>query len=292
MPGASSSIDFRKWFDRFQPQTLQIATWLLYISGVFMLIDLGNRGSWVWFAKERYGIGLFVVLVLVACHALGGLLMANDRKLGYWLALVAAFSPFVVRLWVLRGTDATTMDRITGGYDPRLHLRRRPRGAAAAPDEPGAPDALVQVTAMAKIIDGIPGLKALAGEHLGYSDYLEITQDRVNLFADATGDHQWIHVDVERAKAGPFGGPIAHGYLTLSLGPSLAPQIYTVQGINMAVNYGAGKVRFPSPCRSAPSCGSAPSWSASRTSPATACRSRWSSPSRSRARRSRRASPS
>jgi len=103
------------------------------------------------------------------------------------------------------------------------------------------------VTAMAKIIDGIPGLKALAGEHLGYSDYLEITQDRVNLFADATGDHQWIHVDVERAKAGPFGGPIAHGYLTLSLGPSLAPQIYTVQGINMAVNYGAGKVRFPSP---------------------------------------------
>ena len=106
---ASSSIDFKKWFDRFQPQTLQIATWLLYISGVFMLIDLGNRGSWVWFAKEKYGIGLFVVLVLVACHALGGLLMANDRKLGYWLALVAAFSPFALRIWVLRGTGASTM---------------------------------------------------------------------------------------------------------------------------------------------------------------------------------------
>ena len=115
MPGASSSIDFRKWFDRFQPQTLQIATWLLYISGVFMLIDIGNTGSWVWFAKERYSIGLFVVIVLVACHALGGLLMANDRKIGYWLALVAALSPFLVRLWVLRGTNATTMDRITGG---------------------------------------------------------------------------------------------------------------------------------------------------------------------------------
>jgi len=112
---ASSSIDFKKWFDRFQPQTLQIATWLLYISGVFMLIDLGNRGSWVWFAKEKYGIGLFVVLVLVACHALGGLLMANDRKLGYWLALVAAFSPFALRIWVLRGTGASTMDRLTGG---------------------------------------------------------------------------------------------------------------------------------------------------------------------------------
>jgi acyl dehydratase len=100
---------------------------------------------------------------------------------------------------------------------------------------------------MARTIDGIDGLKALVGEHLGYSDYIEITQDRVNLFADATGDHQWIHVDVERAKAGPFGGPIAHGYLTLSLGPALAPEIYRVEGVKMAVNYGTAKVRFPSP---------------------------------------------
>jgi hypothetical protein len=115
VPSASSSIDFKKWFDRFQPQTLQIATWLLYLSGVFMLIDLGNRGSWVWYARERYSIGLFVVLVLVACHAFGGLLMANDRKLGYRLAVVAAFSPFLLRLWVLRGTNASAMDRLTGG---------------------------------------------------------------------------------------------------------------------------------------------------------------------------------
>ena len=100
---------------------------------------------------------------------------------------------------------------------------------------------------MARTIDGIDGLKALVGEHFGYSDYLEITQERVNLFADATGDHQWIHVDVERAKAGPFGGPIAHGYLTLSLGPALAPEIYRVEGVKMAVNYGTAKVRFPSP---------------------------------------------
>ena len=69
----------------------------------------------------------------------------------------------------------------------------------------------------------------------------------MNTFADATGDHQWIHVDVERAKSGPFGGPIAHGYLTLSLGPMLAPQIFVVSGISMGVNYGCGKVRFPSP---------------------------------------------
>jgi acyl dehydratase len=97
------------------------------------------------------------------------------------------------------------------------------------------------------IIEGIDGLKAKAGEHLGYSDWVEITQDQVNRFADATGDHQWIHVDVERAKAGPFGGPIAHGYLTLALGPGLLPTVIEVRGISMGVNYGANKIRFPSP---------------------------------------------
>jgi acyl dehydratase len=101
---------------------------------------------------------------------------------------------------------------------------------------------------MTTVIEGIPGLKELVGTHLGYSDYVEITQERVNTFADATGDHQWIHVDPERAKAeSPFGGPIAHGYLTLSLGPLLAPQVMRVTGIKMGVNYGANKVRFPSP---------------------------------------------
>ena len=100
---------------------------------------------------------------------------------------------------------------------------------------------------MATTIDGIDGLKAYVGQHLGYSEYVEITQEQVNLFADATGDHQWIHVDVERAKAGPFGGPIAHGYLTLSLGPSLMPQIFRVTGVAMGVNYGTNKVRFPAP---------------------------------------------
>jgi acyl dehydratase len=101
---------------------------------------------------------------------------------------------------------------------------------------------------MATTIEGIAGLKALVGQHLGYSDYREITQEQVNLFADATGDHQWIHVDPERAvRESPFGGPIAHGYLTLSLGPMLAPQIMQVSGVKMGVNYGANKVRFPSP---------------------------------------------
>ena len=101
---------------------------------------------------------------------------------------------------------------------------------------------------MTTVIQGIAGMKELVGTHIGYSDYMEITQERVNTFADATGDHQWIHVDPERAKAeSPFGGPIAHGYLTLSLGPVLAPQIMRVEGVKMGVNYGAGKVRFPSP---------------------------------------------
>src|SRR6476646_6907519 len=100
---------------------------------------------------------------------------------------------------------------------------------------------------MTTIIEGMAGLRAKVGEHLGYSDWVEITQDQVNRFADATGDHQWIHVDVERAKAGPFGGPIAHGYLTLSLGPVLLPQIMRVNGVAMGVNYGTNKVRFPSP---------------------------------------------
>ncbi len=101
---------------------------------------------------------------------------------------------------------------------------------------------------MTTIINGIDELKSKVGSHLGYSDYLEVTQEKVNLFADATGDHQWIHVDVERANAeSPFGGPIAHGYLTLSLAPTLVPQVVQVKGFKMAVNYGAGKVRFPAP---------------------------------------------
>ena len=99
----------------------------------------------------------------------------------------------------------------------------------------------------ARTINGLDELKTLVGQHLGYSDYVEITQEQVNAFADATGDHQWIHVDVEKAKAGPFGGPIAHGYLTLSLGPMLSPQVYRIDGFKMGVNYGADKIRFPSP---------------------------------------------
>lgn len=93
-------------------------------------------------------------------------------------------------------------------------------------------------------IDQFPSLE---GKHLGYSDWVLVDQPRIDLFADATGDHQWIHVDPERAAAGPFGGTIAHGYLTLSLAPVLLNQIMTVEGLRFGVNYGCNKVRFPSP---------------------------------------------
>jgi acyl dehydratase len=100
---------------------------------------------------------------------------------------------------------------------------------------------------MATTVNGIDKFHGLVGRHLGHSGWRVITQDQVNLFADPTGDHQWIHVDPERAKDGPFGGAIAHGYLTLSLAPSLLGEVLTVEGMSMGVNYGCNKVRFPSP---------------------------------------------
>jgi acyl dehydratase len=99
------------------------------------------------------------------------------------------------------------------------------------------------------VLEGLDEVKAAVGRHLGYGEWLEVTQDRVNLFADATGDHQWIHVDPDRAADGPFGGAIAHGYLTLSLSNYFLPQIVEVRGVSMGVNYGANKVRFPAPVR-------------------------------------------
>jgi acyl dehydratase len=96
-------------------------------------------------------------------------------------------------------------------------------------------------------VKSMEDLTPLIGTHLGYGEYRTVTQEEVNLFADATGDHQWIHVDPERAKAGPFGGPIAHGYLTLSLIPVLLRGVMQVDGVAMGVNYGTNKVRFTSP---------------------------------------------
>ncbi|MCW4354366.1 MaoC family dehydratase [Hoyosella sp. YIM 151337] len=96
-----------------------------------------------------------------------------------------------------------------------------------------------------KVFTGIAELEAAAGTHVGYSDWHTITQEQINLFADATGDHQWIHVDADKAAKGPFGTTIAHGYLTLSLIPKLVWQVYTIEGVKMGINYGVNKVRFP-----------------------------------------------
>ncbi|OBK27919.1 dehydratase [Mycobacterium asiaticum] len=94
---------------------------------------------------------------------------------------------------------------------------------------------------------GVAGFEAHVGEHLGYSDWRQVTQQEIDLFAEATGDHQWIHVDPEKAATGPYGRTIAHGYLTLSLVPILVQQIYRVTGLAMQVNYGSDKLRFPAP---------------------------------------------
>ncbi|MFJ8053381.1 MaoC family dehydratase [Streptomyces luteogriseus] len=98
-----------------------------------------------------------------------------------------------------------------------------------------------------RIFTSVDDLKSAVGEQLGYTDWLDIDQKRIDLFAEATGDHQWIHVDPEKAAAGPFGTTIAHGYLTLSLLPLFGPQLIAVEGVKMSVNYGTNKVRFPAP---------------------------------------------
>ena len=98
-----------------------------------------------------------------------------------------------------------------------------------------------------RVFGSVEELRAAVGEQLGWTDWLEIEQKRIDLFAEATGDHQWIHVDPEQAAGGPFGTTIAHGFLTLSLIPSFTPQLFRVEGVRMGVNYGVNKVRFPAP---------------------------------------------
>src|SRR5687767_8576224 len=98
-----------------------------------------------------------------------------------------------------------------------------------------------------RVFSTLDEVAAAVGEELGTSEWLTVDQDRVNQFAEATGDHQWIHVDVERAKDGPFGGTIAHGYLTLSLVPMLGSEVFTLETPGAKLNYGVNKVRFPHP---------------------------------------------
>ena len=100
---------------------------------------------------------------------------------------------------------------------------------------------------MPTVFENPDAVLAGVGRHLGFTDWITVDQDRINRFADATGDHQWIHVDVERAKTGPFGATIAHGYLTLALTNLFLPQLVSVENLSMGINYGVNKVRFPTP---------------------------------------------
>jgi acyl dehydratase len=99
----------------------------------------------------------------------------------------------------------------------------------------------------ATVINGLEELKGKVGAELGVSDWVEVTQEAIDAFAEATGDHQWIHVDPARAKDTPFGGTIAHGLYTLSLGPQLSYSLFEVQGVAFGLNYGYNKVRYPAP---------------------------------------------
>ncbi|MER7717721.1 MaoC family dehydratase [Streptomyces flaveolus] len=102
---------------------------------------------------------------------------------------------------------------------------------------------------MPKVFSSPAAFAAAAGTHVGVSEWISVEQDRIDTFADATGDHQWIHVDTDRAATGPFGATIAHGYLTLSLIPVLTQAVYRIEGVKMGVNYGLNKVRFMNPVR-------------------------------------------
>ena len=133
-------------------------------------------------------------------------------------------------------------DRLPGERLRLVHDRRGHRRQQPAPvNRTEGP--------MPTVFETPADLASAVGKHLGESAWLEVTQERINLFADATDDHQWIHVDPARAKQGPFGAPIAHGYLTLSLVNRFLPEIVVVHGVAMGVNYGVDKVRFPSPVK-------------------------------------------
>ena len=115
MARSASPLNPKRWFDRMQPQTLQIATWLLYLNGFFALVDLVDGGGYLNVIRLRYTGGILVGLLSVALYAVGGWLMANDRKLGYQLAIVAAVSPFFLRLWAYQGIPVSVYDKISDG---------------------------------------------------------------------------------------------------------------------------------------------------------------------------------
>lgn len=154
--------------------------------------------------------------------------------------------------------DTSPSTRSRSRWYSRTNSRARPRENSSSPRSASTtartPDntsraRLLKDSHMTMTVNGVDELRKLAGGDLGTSEWIEVTQERINTFADATGDHQWIHVDAEKAAEGPFGAPIAHGYLTLSLFIPLFTELLDVQGVTTKVNYGLNKVRFPAPVR-------------------------------------------
>ena len=166
--------------------------------------------------------------------------IANEKRLGYYLGVVVAILPLL--LIPKYGSGGILNLLFTVALIALLLTARAASTRRSGSDSPSAGPGAVMTT-----IDGIDGLRAAVGSSLGTSEWHEVTQAQVDLFADATGDDQWIHVDPERARQGPFGGPIAHGYLTLSLAPVLLFEAVQVDGVALVVNYGLNKVRFPAP---------------------------------------------
>jgi 3-oxoacyl-[acyl-carrier protein] reductase len=206
-----------------------------------------DRGEQVDPALRRQGLGspddvapLVVWLASdAAAHVTGQVLGAGGDRLAVWCHPTEM-------LTLLRDGGWTVAD-VDQALGPAL--RRRPQEfRQALPELPAdvTPEAAT-AGVTATVAHGVDGLKELVGRPLGPSNWVEVTQERVNGFADATQDHQWIHVDPDRAASGPFGGPIAHGYLTLSLTPVVLTEILDVQGFSLVVNYGCDRVRFPSP---------------------------------------------
>lgn len=138
-------------------------------------------------------------------------------------------------------------DKQCAGHGGWLRLTRAQGHVARVIELSGVDEVLVYRRPAVRVFESLEALRRAAGERLGHGPWRLVDQERVDAFAAATGDHQWIHVDPERAAAGPYGTTIAHGYLVLALLPSFAAEVYRVDGVRMAVNYGLNRVRFPAP---------------------------------------------
>ena len=179
-----------------------------------------------------------------------GLAMRKSMGLTWTQTLMAANTPMLLKAALVDGkveSGVMASGQVVGVIDDLPTCQELIDRIVAQADDVLGRSREKGLNVAAVVLRGVEEVRAAVGRHFGYSDWLEITQERVNLFAEATGDYQWIHVDVERAtRESPYGGPIAHGYLSLSLSNMLVPTVIGFDGFSMAINYGVDRVRFPS----------------------------------------------